>query len=279
MSLEWYEPFQNTSTTAGIFNGDCWLSKLQSGCKGFVVSLESLLVPVISEQTVSQPHLTESNVFSFLSVWPKPRALGINPLNYTHLGSVSIVAFQEKQKPKSKINPKPWQPRCNVSSRPAGGLHDQGEACVPDGQWTHQHVRPDHQEHRLRCPVHPRCRHHCPVECAACPPTSCPPLTLVYLRKWCKRPLFGPELWLVKLQCFAAELVGKQTCNVVIFFFNFLFFWGGHLNAHSFHQKAPPPPTHPAPFQEQHLMVFVCSWISHRGSHFVWFLTFFVVPQ
>jgi len=28
-----------------------------------------------------------------------------------------------------------------------GGVHDQREACVPDGQRSHQHVWSDHQEH------------------------------------------------------------------------------------------------------------------------------------
>ena len=45
-----------------------------------------------------------------------------------------------------------------------GGVHDQREARVPDGERPHQHVRSDQQQHRLRGPVHPRRRHQGPMK-------------------------------------------------------------------------------------------------------------------
>lgn len=44
------------------------------------------------------------------------------------------------------------------------GVHGEGETRLLDGQRPYQHVRSDHQEHRLRGRVHPRGRHHGPVE-------------------------------------------------------------------------------------------------------------------
>lgn len=44
-----------------------------------------------------------------------------------------------------------------------GGVHGEGETHLLDGQRPYQHVRFDHQEHRLCGRVHPRGRHHGPV--------------------------------------------------------------------------------------------------------------------
>lgn len=66
---------------------------------------------------------------------------------------------------------------CNLCYSQTGGVHDQREARLPDGQRSHQHVRPDQQEHRLRRSVHPRGRHQSPIKaiCARPLPASCTP--------------------------------------------------------------------------------------------------------
>lgn len=176
---------------------------------------------------------------------------------------------------------KAWQHCCDVSPRPAGGLHDQGEARVPDGQWSHQHVRPDHQEHRLRRPVHPRYRHHGPVEATACvrplpaPPPLCTSGSAVNTPP-APPPLFDHDFRLVRLQCFATEPVGEQTCNVLFFFFRKTL----ERTQLPSENSAPTPLHTPRPLPRTTSDgVFVCSWISHWGSCFRLVCYIFAVPQ
>lgn len=155
---------------------------------------------------------------------------------------------------------KAWQHCCDVSSRPAGGLHDQGEARVPDGQRSHQHVRPDHQEHRLRRPVHPRYRHHGPVEATACvrplpaPPPLCTSGSAVNTPP-APPPLFDPDFRLVRLQRFATEPVGEQTCNVLFFFFFREDTW---THTASVRKLRPYPPPHTPPPPKNNIWWCVC---------------------
>lgn len=44
------------------------------------------------------------------------------------------------------------------------GVHGERETRLPNGQRSHQHVRSDQQQHKLRGRVHPRGRHQGPVE-------------------------------------------------------------------------------------------------------------------
>lgn len=130
-----------------------------------------------------------------------------------------------------------------MSCSQTGGVHDQREARVPDGQRPHQHVRSDLQEHRLRRSVHPRGRHQGPVKAAvsirplpaSCTPQEVPPHV-------CPRtptpPRAYPDLWLVELQQGFWSWTNGQTFFFPVLTWRYKPLGGAmiliqHLNAHS----------------------------------------------
>lgn len=102
---------------------------------------------------------------------------------------------------------------CNLCYSQTGGVHDQREARVPDGQRSHQHVRPDQQEYRLRRSVHPRGRHQSPIKaiCARPLPASCTPQDV----SSCLCPslcLSSPPIGQTASSQFAVEPTGGRMC-------------------------------------------------------------------
>lgn len=104
------------------------------------------------------------------------------------------------------------------------GIHGERETYLLNGQWSYQHVRFNHQEHRLRGWVHPWGRHQDPVDDY----TTHNSLQLPPAQRWAtwsQGKCFCPADFLVHTQTLICTNIQRAFSSLTLFDLSFPYLW------------------------------------------------------